>query len=52
MIWAHGVRNGPVLGLLLGERAAEQGRRASIPSGDTASAAAGWPGMDQGKGDS
>lgn len=49
VIWAHGVRDGPVLGRLLGEGAAEQGRRASIPSGDTASAADGWPGMDQGK---
>lgn len=47
--WAHGVRDGPVLGRLLGGGAAEQGRRASIPSGDTASAAARWPGTDQGK---
>lgn len=47
--WAPGIRDGPVLGRLLGEGAAEQGRRASVPSGDTASAAGGRPGIDQGK---
>lgn len=49
MTWAPGIRDRPVLGCLLGEGAAEQGRRASIPSGDMASVAGGWPGMDQGK---